>query len=459
MSSNDNIKAGLFVLAGIIIALVVTFLLSDFSAWFEGTQKVKVYFQLSDGVKGLNEGSEVTLGGQSIGSVTAIDDVKSGDGSDRIVGKVVTIVVPDWIKLAWDAELHIVQPPIGKGATLNINNTGRAVPYVPDQKVDAGSLRERNLPDSLIAEIVADAPTGAIPGDIADSALVEDAVEQLGIDDFHRAEIQRIIRNVASMTDSLEKKKTEIESIITRANNVLEDVESLTSQFPPHAEKIADDITATTGNLRSATADMSEILAKAKEKREAWFKQIDRVLTSVDEATSTANAFLKRNDPSLQKIVDHAKSTFAKIDEITIEEVNKTLKLAREGVISFNEAADRVNGILASQTPVIERTLASLQLTADQLKLASIEVRRSPWRLLYEPSDKELETDNLYDAARSFALAAGALQSAAGSLESVSKARPDDEALIKVKLEELNRLFEKYKETEATFWKRLKEAE
>ena len=56
----------------------------------------------------------------------------------------------------------------------------------------------------------------------------------------------------------------------------------------------------------------------------------------------------------------------------------------------------------------------------DQLKLAAIEVRSQPWRLLHEPDTKELSTQALYDATRSYASAASDVRAASEALSQVS---------------------------------------
>lgn len=99
--------------------------------------------------------------------------------------------------------------------------------------------------------------------------------------------------------------------------------------------------------------------------------------------------------------------------------------------------------------------MANLQLTGDQLKLAAIEVRRSPWRLLYSPSKKELETDNLYDAARSFALAASTLEGSIASLKEVTADTPEDRARIEQMNAYLDKLYGRFREAEQAFWREL----
>jgi hypothetical protein len=67
----------------------------------------------------------------------------------------------------------------------------------------------------------------------------------------------------------------------------------------------------------------------------------------------------------------------------------------------------------------IGEALARFNLTSQQLKLASIEMRRSPWKLLYRPSADELEHELLYDAARAFAVAAADLRASSESVNRI----------------------------------------
>jgi hypothetical protein len=53
-----------------------------------------------------------------------------------------------------------------------------------------------------------------------------------------------------------------------------------------------------------------------------------------------------------------------------------------------------------------------------------MEVRRSPWKLLYRPSGDELARENLYEAARAFAIASSDLRVAGETLRATMKDTP-----------------------------------
>ena len=138
-----------------------------------------------------------------------------------------------------------------------------------------------------------------------------------------------------------------------------------------------------------------------------------------------------------------------------MDQITQALDVAMRAVENVKVSTQEIRTLVVGQRPVLERALANAQLTTDQLKLAAIEIRRSPWRLLYKPSDTELESDNLYDAARSFAQAAGALDSAALSVRAISEhAGGGDERLTKM-IEHLEQLYVEYEKAETRFWNAL----
>ena len=63
--------------------------------------------------------------------------------------------------------------------------------------------------------------------------------------------------------------------------------------------------------------------------------------------------------------------------------------------------------------------MGNASLASQQLKLTTAEIRRSPWKILYRPSVDELDHELLYEAARSFALAATDLKGASESVRRV----------------------------------------
>ena len=89
-------------------------------------------------------------------------------------------------------------------------------------------------------------------------------------------------------------------------------------------------------------------------------------------------------------------------------------------------AMAKADGILADLSialgywvPQFDETLADVRLSAQQIKLTAVELRRGPWKLLYRPSKDELEHELLYDSVRSFAFAAADMKAAATAVERI----------------------------------------
>ncbi len=70
-------------------------------------------------------------------------------------------------------------------------------------------------------------------------------------------------------------------------------------------------------------------------------------------------------------------------------------------------------------------TLANLDLSGQQLNLMMKELRTSPWRLLYRPTQAEASNELLFEASRNFVFGAADLRSAAKSMDRLLEAHGD----------------------------------
>jgi ABC-type transporter Mla subunit MlaD len=462
-AKNDNFKAGLFVIAGLIVAFAAIVMLSDIDAMFAKTQQVTVRFSLKDGVQGLREGAVVTIGNYPVGSVVAVRDEMEGG---QLTAKLIVAEIPASYALYDNAEIEIVAPPIGGGAALNIRSVGfdasgqeRNAVIVQGWRVinvdeDGNPVRvptdlaERGITaEQIKAEgvaVIVDAGGGVKAGDswayqpdeiirggVAASPLIVDLVAEVGIGDVQRQQLREIIGNFHAISENLAKD-------------------------PERYDKLIEDVAALAGDTRA-------VLASVKERSPVWWDRLDTITKNIDEGSLVLAGILQENRPVIKEGLATAKQAIAKADEVmahvkdtTLGKIDTALDKANKAVDDVQMAVRELSSLVVTQKPVLERMIANMRLTSDQLKLAAIEIRRSPWRLLYKPTDQELETDNLYDAARSFALAAGSLESTADSLKAmVNKqggAIPTDDANLKLMLDNLHKTFEQFAEAEDKFW-------
>src|SRR5690606_22892487 len=90
----------------------------------------------------------------------------------------------------------------------------------------------------------------------------------------------------------------------------------------------------------------------------------------------------------------------------------------------------------------------SLKKTGDNLKAASAEIRRSPWRLLYKPGKNEMANLNLFDSARAFAEGANDLADATTALRDALQTQQLDDQQLRNLLERLDLTFQKFNQVE-----------
>ncbi|MCC7407501.1 MAG: hypothetical protein IT442_05480 [Phycisphaeraceae bacterium] len=399
---HDNLRAGLFVLGGVALAMAVIFALSDVGAFFQRTRALRVSYKLSDGLRGLKEGAVVSLGDTPIGEVTAIEDAfeAPGEGGDgRVVGKIVSAEIPRRYRLHRNARVELVVPTLGSGTKLNITSVGD------------GELYKGPEP---------------IPGALAGSQLTDNLMRDAGIQDQQRHEIQQIIANLQQITQTL---REDLPTLTASARKILGETEPLSADA---RESVAE--------LKASLSRINELVGQVQGHSGPWFERIDKITASTTSLTGRMDQLLTDKDQALRQTIDQIHDLSAK---------------AAAAAEDARAVVAEMRTLAASSRPGMERVMANLQLTGDQLKLAAIEVRRSPWRLLYSPSKKELETDNLYDAARSFALAASTLEGSLASLKEVTADTPEDRARIEQMNAYLDKLYGRFQEAEQAFWREL----
>jgi phospholipid/cholesterol/gamma-HCH transport system substrate-binding protein len=146
-----------------------------------------------------------------------------------------------------------------------------------------------------------------------------------------------------------------------------------------------------------------------------------------------------------------------------MEKLNKTLESAQAAMEDMKSAVANVKDVSASLKQVIggnesklEGMIASLKTTGDNLKAASAEIRRSPWRLLYKPAPNEMANLNIYDSARQFAEGANELNDAATSLRDALKTGGASQKEIQEMVSRLEQSFTKFREVEGKLWSEVK---
>ena len=106
--------------------------------------------------------------------------------------------------------------------------------------------------------------------------------------------------------------------------------------------------------------------------------------------------------------------------------------------------------------PNIDGTIEEMRQIAARLNLAMEDIRRNPWKLLNRNIDADAYTQNIYDAALSFAEGARALSMASANLESVLSRKDAPKALVKQASDNVNRLVNQMARLEKLLYEAMK---
>ena len=136
--------------------------------------------------------------------------------------------------------------------------------------------------------------------------------------------------------------------------------------------------------------------------------------------------------------------------QTTLADVSKTAENAKD-------LTGGARSLIITNKSKINDIIASVKTAGDNLKFATSEVRRSPWRLLYKPRPNEMANLNLFDAARQFAEGASDLNDASAALRDALKDSKTDQAQVEKLVERLDQSFAGFKKVEDGLWKEVKE--
>ena len=387
-NAQNNFIAGVFTLIGIAGFVFIILTLSGVSAFATRRNEYIVRFTLADGASGLKNGSSVRVGGQEAGKVTSVSYYPAGSGAagnstpPQFID--VHVAIRRDLTIYSDASVLLELPLLGNVSAINIPSVGSPA---------KGVLTEGAV----------------INGRIAPPAFLQ----QAGFGDEQRKLVQETL---------------------TDARQVAADLKEITGAVSGKAG-------TTMENINAAAADVRQFAGDAKARINEWSPRIDNTLKNIEAVSGNLESSRKLLDTGLEKARDfiasiqealnanraHIDSTLKNADELTTkantelyQRVQATLEDAQRGVRSFSTVGEAAGNLIDELAPEVRLATANARLASDQLKLMMAELRRNPWRLLYQPGGKEIERELVYDAARNYAQAVSDLRGASTSLESLT---------------------------------------
>jgi len=423
--NTGNLVAGFFLLGGLALAVWVSFMLSERSG-FGKTIPFTVRFSLSDGATGLKKGSAVLLGGQAIGRVTGVkvayaaaSGEGAGGGGPRATGIDVQVETSAEVALYENAEVYLQLPLLGTLSSINFAGIG-----------DPAKVTEHQHASAAIEA------GDVIRGKIAPPAFLAQA-------GFGSAEAEALRSAIKGMESGVTKFSAVVDKVGPEIEATLGDVRSITKDLRTGMDSWTGKIETTLKNVEAASGRLDPMLTK-----------VDKSLDAASATVAETRVVIAENRANLDSIMKSVASAADKIDKQTVDAVNGAIKNANSALEKFSATLERVNTVAADATPTIRNMLANANLAAEQIKLVAVEVRSQPWRLLVQPDKRELETELLYDAARSYAEAATNLKTLSDSLQSVSAAGANKEAVAALTTQ-LTESMGRFRKAEEAFLDRL----
>lgn len=412
-SSRNNVLAGVFIVASLVLAVVMAFTLASISG-LGPTTPYKVRFSVQDGAVGLKKGSDVQLGGQLVGKVTKVELAKAPgpDGTMNPEGIDVSVELLKDLVLYKDAKFSLERPLLGSLTTINIWSVG-------DASGKAGRLE----------------PGQTIKGGLAPPSFLAQA--GIGPD---------VINKIPEM--------------ISDARDTLHNFKELTETNRPKIDETVENIRQVSAEVRGKAGDWTKAGDRIVANAENFSQRLGPWMDKADGAVADAKAFsegldkaLSDNRPKIDQIIGNAAEVTERFKTQTMDRVDAAVAAGKDALEEFRTLAMNVGGLVTEEKPNIEKMLANARLATDQLKLAMVEIRAQPWRLLYRPSKKETEQELLYDSARAYATAVSDLRATSESLSAVleaahSGASPEQAKEIEALRTRLREKFQKYDQVE-----------
>ena len=434
----NEVMVGATVLLVLALTVYIVVALADWGNLLRAKQRITVALPYQVGLKGLTSGSPVYLGGAKVGQVT---EAGVKDAQDGQVTVYFTMELPADYVLRQDCLLAAQSNMLGGQALLAIKDLGSQGERIGDGQTVSLTL-EGGINEAI------DAVKRELDSENPDS-LMHYLKYELNRDNEDSVMASLVatgahLRQTAQKLDEQLTMDPERATLMVKVHQVLDRLESITAQVNNQLDGQSD--AAAVAKIHVALDSLNASLEHIEE----------LIGTTKPDLTATA-ASLRRTsenlEASLPEVLGQIKETFAQAGE-AIEAVKPALEDLKVLVASAK------NIVLANRESV-DRMIGNLTEVSVNFKMASREIRRAPWMLLYKPKKGELQIQGLVDAAGNFAAGAERLDETTlrlralitGAGQATGQETAVDKERLKAMLADLETTFERFKEAEQKFWK------
>ncbi|MBC8109232.1 MAG: MCE family protein [Anaerolineae bacterium] len=398
-SERNSLKAGLFIVISVAMIVAIVIGIKGLRRFIEPSQRHQVRFTLSDDIGGLADGDPVRIGGANVGTVR---DIELDTDSDN-PGIVITFAIPRKFKIHKDAVLT-VQSNLTGVSVLNFESLGGGQMLVEGETLAGKPGASFSALAAVATAMFGDARTTTLP-------KVNTALDKAS----NTIDVYKGTGENA--TELVKYLRSKIDPVIDRYNAVADKGAFAMNEIGSLFGDTKADIRGTMSNLNTATGSL-------KERMPGILEKVDGTLTKISVALDDTNAALA----DIKKVAENTR-----------------------------DATGSARSILTTNRSRIDAMIVSAKTAADNLKFATAEIRRSPWRLLYKPAANEMANLNLYDSARQFADGAGSMSDAAEALRDALKDPDAQPERIQKLVNDLDEKFQTFNKVESELWKQVKE--
>ncbi len=380
----NNTIAGFFVLATIVLFVVLAWILSDIQTLLGGTRDYGIRFPLDVGIHGLETGAGVTIAGYDIGRVTGIEPVLDpGDGEEPHI--LVTVTVGDEYVLCQGAEPGLVMPLIGGISSIDFVSLGNG----------AGLADGEDL-----------------IGMYAPSVMLESA----GIGEEQVEHLQGLLANAKDISQEWKSTSESLGlQLRTHGPDLIESVQDLVKRI----QQISSDLSEQWPSWRDYVGDSLANVKTASDKAPELMDKATQTADNVDATVTDVKGFIAEVKPSVRATIANAEAISDEVRNQWLQEVETLFTKAHDGMDSATSTLEQIDNHLTIDLPQLSRILGNMRIGSDNLKLAMIEIRQDPWRLLQEPDEKAMQESLVYDSVRTYANAVSDLNASIASLQAL----------------------------------------
>ena len=417
----NAVRVGTFILVSVALTFTLVVAINRGLAMFQSAQVRYASFTLTDDLGGLRVGDDVRIGGFTVGEVRDIELV--GPGDSRLPTRAPSVQPPPKAMIL--VEFSVPKKyTLYENAKVGIQSTVTGQSWLNFEDVGTG------------AELAADAP--ALVGRPSPFSAMFASIPQLA--------------DQLNMTVSDVRLQT-----IPRVNGVLEDVRG---QTIPKVNTTVDGFKTTADTATALLNDARGEVKPVVEKYHVVVDSTDRMMKNIGDVFGESKTDMKGTFTNLNAATGTLKEKLPGILEkvdAAMTKVDEALVKATASLENVRNMTGSANSVISGNKSRLDGMIASLKATGDNLKYASSEIRRSPWRLLYKPPKNEVANLNIFDSARQFAEGANDLNDAAAALRDAANnknASPED---VKKMMERVEKSFANFSEVEKKLWAEVKE--